>query len=409
LSTTLALYLAVFGALLLVAVLLDDIADRLRVPGILLVLLLGLLTDNNVNALPGPHPGQLLSLTQANEIAQVSLVLLLFFGGLTANWREMREVLQPAARLASLGSLLTALIITFVVLVLGALPITDRTPSLPVALFIGAMVCSTDASAVLALLRPLQGQLPRRLIDLIECESGFNDPVAVVLASLAMAMGLGGEGTTASQLVIEVMRQFLLGALLGFLGGSLARQVLSARRSMASTSLMAVVSLAVLFLLVGSCQLLGGSGILAAYIAGLVLANSIDCDRGLLAEAHAGFAKMAELMLFLCLGLVVEGEQVFDIVVWVVVLFLVVQGARWLMVEVMLLRTHFSRAEKLMISLSGLRGAVPIAVAIQAAASELPWGKEMPPLALGVVLLGLLLQGFSLVPVARRLGLASSD
>ncbi len=408
-SNTLALYLAVFGALLLVAVLLDDIADRLRVPGILLVLLLGLLTENNVNALPGPHGGHLLSLHQANEIAQVALVLLLFFGGLTANWREMREVLQPAARLASLGSLLTALIITGVVLVLGALPITDRTPSLPVALFIGAMVCSTDASAVLALLRPLQGQLPRRLIDLIECESGFNDPVAVVLASLAMAMGMGGEGTTASQLVIDVMRQFLLGALLGFLGGSLARQVLSARRSLASTSLIAVVSLAVLFLLVGSCQLIGGSGILAAYIAGLVLANSIDCDRGLLEEAHAGFAKMAELMLFLCLGLVVEGEQVIDIVVWVVVLFLVVQGARWLMVELMLLRAGFSRAEKLMISLSGLRGAVPIAVAIQAAASELPWGKEMPPLALGVVLLGLLLQGFSLVPAARRLGLASSD
>ena len=126
-NSTLALYLAVFGALLLVAVLLDDIADRLRVPGILLVLLLGLLTENNVNALPGTSAGQFVSLTQASEIAQVALVLLLFFGGLTANWREMREVLHPAARLASLGALLTALIITLVVSVLGALPITDRT------------------------------------------------------------------------------------------------------------------------------------------------------------------------------------------------------------------------------------------------------------------------------------------
>jgi NhaP-type Na+/H+ and K+/H+ antiporter len=339
----------------------------------------------------------------------VALVLLLFFGGLSANWREMRGVLQPAGRLATVGSLITALIITAVVMVLGSLPITGRTPSLPVALFIGAMLCSTDASAVGALLRPLAGKLPGSLMDLIECESGFNDPVAVVLASLAMAMGMGTESATASQLVLEGLRQFLLGALVGFLGGSLARQVLSARRSPGASSLMAVVSLAVLFLLVGGAQLIGGSGILAAYIAGLVLANSIECDRGLLVEAHAGFAKMAELMLFLCLGLVVRGDAVLDISVWVVVLFAVVQLARWLMVELMLVRAGFSRAEKLMISLCGLRGAVPIAVAIQAASSPVPWGSVMPPLALGVVVLGLLVQGFTLVPAARRLGLASQD
>jgi CPA1 family monovalent cation:H+ antiporter/cell volume regulation protein A len=93
----------------------------------------------------------------------------------------------------------------------------------------------------------------------------------------------------------------------------------------------------------------------------------------------------------------------------VVVLFVVVLLARWLMVEMMLVRGAFSRTEKLMISLCGLRGAVPIAVAIQAASSPLPWGKEMPPLALGVVVLGLLVQGFTLVPAARRLGLASES
>lgn len=407
-TTTLALYLTVFGGLLLVAVLLDDMAAQLRVPGILLVLLLGLLTENNFDALAsrgGPH---LLSLDQANEIAQVALVLVLFFGGLTSNWGEMRSVLKPALRLATLGALITALIITGVVMALGALPFSHLHPRLSLALFVGAMVCSTDASAVLTLLRPLAGRLPRRMIDLIECESAFNDPVAVVLAGVALAVATGEVDTSGSHVVTDLARQFLVGALLGFLGGSLARQLFSARHSLTSSSMLAVVSLAVLLLLVGGTQLLGGSGILAAYIAGLVMGNGIDSDRGALEEAHAGFAKMAELMLFLCLGLVVRADQVVHSFLWALVLFLVMQLARWLMVELLLMRAGFDRAEKLLITAAGLRGAVPIAVAIQAAASGVPWGNEMPPLALGLVLLGLLVQGFSLVPLAERLGLASA-
>jgi NhaP-type Na+/H+ and K+/H+ antiporter len=269
------------------------------------------------------------------------------------------------------------------------------------------MVCSTDASAVLALLRPLADRLPARLINLIECESAFNDPVAVVLCGLALAMASGAASTTAASVVTEVSRQFLLGALLGFLGGTVASRTLSSRSPSTTTSQLAVMSLAVLLLLVGAAQLMGGSGILAAYVIGLVLGNSPDCDRNVLEEAHAGFAKMAELLLFLCMGLVVQPEQVVAAFGWALVLFAAMVLARWLMIESLLWRSVFSRPERLFTTLAGLRGAVPIAVAIQAAASEVPWGDAMPPLALAVVLLGLLLQGLSLVPMARRLGLAS--
>ena len=405
-TTTLAIFLAVFGGLLLAAGFLDEIAARVRLPGIVMVLLLGLLTDNRLETLPG-QPPPLLSLDQADQIAQVSLVLVLFFGGLTTNWRAMRPVLVPAGRLATLGAGLTALLLMGVVQLLGALPGTTFDPNLPMALFIGAMVCSTDASAVMALLRPLADRLPARLINLIECESAFNDPVAVVLCGLALAMASGAATTTAASVVTEVSRQFLLGALLGFLGGTVASRTLSSRSPRTTTSQLAVMSLAVLLLLVGATQLLGGSGILAAYVIGLVLGNSPDCDRNVLEEAHAGFAKMAELLLFLCMGLVVQPEQVVAAFGWALVLFTAMVLVRWLMIESLLLRSSFSRPERLFTTLAGLRGAVPIAVAIQAAASEVPWGDAMPPLALAVVLLGLLLQGLSLVPMARRLGLAS--
>lgn len=408
-STTLSIFLAAFGGLLLLSVLLDDIAARLRLPSILLVLLLGLLVDNDIPRLPGSAP-QLLSLHQAAQLSQVALVLVLFFGGLTSNWQDMRGVLRPAIRLATMGSLLTAALLMVVVLGLGSLPATATSPNLALALFVGAMMCSTDATAVMGLLRPLAGRLPQRLLDLLECESAFNDPVAVVLAGVALAIASGASSTSPSHLLIDVVREFLLGALLGFVGGSLAVQVLVLKRaSLRSASLLAVVSLAMLLLLVGCTQLLGGSAILAAYLAGLVLGNSDKCDREALEEAHAGFAKMAELLLFLTLGLVVRADAVVTQVHWALVLFMVMQLVRWLMVETVLLRSAFTRPERLLITAAGLRGAVPIALAIEAAASDVPWGEGMPPLALGVVLMGLLLQGLLLVPLARRLGLASAS
>ena len=184
----LSLYLVAFGGLLLVSVLLDDLAARVRVPGILMVLLLGLLIDNQVDV-SSSRELTLLSLDHAQQITQSALVLVLFFGGLTTNWAEVRGVIRPAARLATIGVLITAALITAVGigfdLARGGEALAQTVPR---NLFIGAMVASTDASAVLALLRPLQGRLPQPLMDLIECESGFNDPMAVVLAGLALLL-----------------------------------------------------------------------------------------------------------------------------------------------------------------------------------------------------------------------------
>ena len=168
----LAFYLLAFGGLLLLAVLLDDLAERIRMPGVLMVLVLGLLIDNRLGA--GTEAATLLSVQQAQQITQASLVLVLFFGGLTTNWSEVREVIRPAARLATLGVLFTSVLLAGVMLGFVALEGSGGWLSqLPKALFIGAMVGSTDASAVLALLRPLAGRLPKPLLDLIEIESGF--------------------------------------------------------------------------------------------------------------------------------------------------------------------------------------------------------------------------------------------
>ena len=396
----LAIYLLVFGGLLLLAVLLDDLAARIRMPGVLMVLLLGLLIDNKLDGAT-----TLLSLDQAKQITQAALVLVLFFGGLTTNWAEVRRVIRPAARLATLGVVLTSLMIAAVLLGFGLAEGQSVWISLlPKALFVGAMVGSTDASAVLALLRPLEGRLPKPLLDLIEIESGFNDPMAVVLAGLALALA-GGGGFTSGELVITVLRQFLLGTMLGFVGGSLTVQLLGSRLSLNHSTMLPVVSLALLLVLTGGTTLLGGSALLAAYVAGLVLGNGPSLDQEVLEEAHASFAKMAELLLFLCMGLVVDPQNVVHAAGWGLLLFLIMQLVRYLIVQVLLLRTEFSAEQRLFVASAGLRGAVPIALAIDAWASGVSWGVQMPPLALAVVLYGLFIQGFGLVPLARRLKL----
>ena len=400
----LSLYLVAFGGLLLVAVLLDDLAARVRVPGILMVLLLGLLIENHVDV-AGTGEITLLGLDQAQQITEAALVLVLFFGGLTTNWQQVQGVIRPAARLATIGVLITAALITLVVLGFGLAQGTQSVSVLlPQSLFVGAMVASTDASAVLALLRPLQGRLPKPLTDLIECESGFNDPIAVVLAGLALALA-GGEGLGAGLLVTDLIRQFLLGILIGFLGGSLTVQLLGTRMGLNQSSMLPVVSLALLMVLSGGTSLLGGSPLLAAYVAGLVLGNSSDLDQCCLEEAHSSYAKMAELLLFLCMGLVVKPQDVVYATGLAFVLFLVMQLVRLLMVQILLWRTPFSSGERIFVCWAGLRGAVPIAMAIKAWSSDVSWGASMPPLALAVVLFGLFIQGFALVPMARRMNL----
>jgi NhaP-type Na+/H+ and K+/H+ antiporter len=396
--------LLLFGGLLLLALFLDDLASRIKLPGFLLVLLLGLLIDNNLNPGPGEAPS-LLTLDQADHLAQLALVLVLFFGGITSNWQSMRPVLQPALRLATLGSLLTALILAAVVMGLQNLPLTAADVSLPLALFIGAMFCSTDASAVFAILRPLKRRLPPQLLDLLECESGFNDPIAVVLAGVALAVA-SGQGAEPSGLLVEVVRSFLLGAFLGFLGGKGAVLLLT-RRTASSASLMAVLGLALLMAVIGGSVLLGGSGLLAAYVMGLVLGTSPELDQQALEESQAGFAKLAELLLFLCLGLVVEPTAVVQVLKWALVLLVAVLLVRWLVVSLLMLRSGFSAPERTLVAMAGLRGAVPIAIALQAAATNVPWGPAMPPIALGVVLLGVVGQGLALGPLVRRLGPAS--
>jgi len=165
-------YMIVFGGLLLLSLLLEGIAEKLKLPGMLLVLILGLLFPD---FLGDSQP--LISLDQAQEISSVGLVVILFYGGITSRWVVMRKVIWSGLRMATLGCLITAGTVTALIYGLSRLNLnshlqpvfTDLTgsrivPDLPFSLLIGAMLCSTDATAVLALLRPIANKILGRVI-----------------------------------------------------------------------------------------------------------------------------------------------------------------------------------------------------------------------------------------------------
>lgn len=402
------IYMLLFGGLLLASRFLEDLSERIRLPSMLLILVMGLLLPDFL----GEHQS-ILDLSQAEAIATLGLSIVLFYGGLTTRWSSMRLVIVSGLRMATVGCIVTAGAATALIYGLSMLNLEfDFIPGLAtssgvrfqadlaLALFLGAMLCSTDATAVLALLRPIADKLPAPVLHLIECESAFNDPVAVILAGVALALAKG-QLEDPARLLADVGLEFGVGALIGFLGAYLGTLILARINYQKANSGSEIVCLSLLMLGCSIANLSGGSSLLCAYVMGCVIGNSekIDC---VIVTEFAIINRASELILLISLGIVVFPQDVWPLKWYAIMVFFVTMISRFLMTFVTLYRSPFQTAEKTFVAFAGLRGAVPIAIAFEAAASGVEWGSLMPAFALTVVLYGLVLQGYFL-PAATNL------
>jgi CPA1 family monovalent cation:H+ antiporter/cell volume regulation protein A len=401
-------YMLLFGGLLLASRFLEHISEKIKLPSMLLILTMGLLLPDFL----GDHQS-FLSYEQAESIATVGLSVVLFYGGLTTRWSSMRRVIFSGLRMATVGCVITAGAATALIYGLSNLhgqsewipTLTDLSGTrfiadLPLALFLGSMLCSTDATAVLALLRPISSKIPGPLLNLIECESAFNDPVAVILAGVALALA---KGQLESPLGIlrDVGLEFGVGALVGLAGAYLGTFILGQDRYLKANTGSEVICLSLLMVSCSIAFLCGGSPLLCAYVIGCVIGNSsrIDC---VVVSEFAIINRASELILLISLGIVVFPQDVWPLKWYALVVFLITMISRFLMTFTTLYRAPFQTPEKTFTAFVGLRGAVPIAIAFQAAASGVAWGPLMPAFALSVVLYGLILQGYFL-PAATDL------
>lgn len=377
------------AALLVLGVVSAGVAERLRVPGLLLFLVLGMvLGDDGLNWI------SLSDAELAQGIAVGALVVILYEGGLGSDFRDVRKVAVPAVSLATLGVAVTAAVAA------GAATLfldVDTTT----ALLIGAVVASTDAAAVFSVLRNVG--LPRRLHHLLEAESGANDPMAVLLTVGLLASWEGD--VTGLDWVVFGVRQLGGGLLVGLVVGWVGAELL-VRSRLTSTALYPVLGLGLGGLGYGLAAWLSMSGFLAVYVTGMTVAARAPSRRRAVRTFHQGLASTAQIGLFLLLGLLVfpsrlDEEALGAFGVAVALVFI----ARPIAVLVSIGWMRFTKADLILVSWAGLRGAVPIVLATFPVTEGYPDGQLIFDVVFFVVVLSVLLQGLTVAGLARRLGL----
>ena len=385
----------VAGALLAAGIGASLLAARVRLPGLLLFLGLGMAIGTD-----GMGWIDFADYEAARTIGIVALVLILFEGGLAAGYEEIRPVLRPAISLALFGTFLTAGLTGLAAIWLLDLGTLE-------GLLLGAIISSTDGAAIFSLLRG--STLRRPLARTLEGEAGFNDPVAVLLV-VGFVEWIDSPGDYGAwDMALLFVSELGIGTAVGLSVGWLAVNALR-RARLATTGLYPVATLATAALAFGSASFLHGSGFLAAYLAGLALGSAYIPAKRTVTVFHEGLAWVAQIAMFMALGLLVFPSQLGDVWLEGTALALVlVLVARPLAAVVATAPDPFSIADRIVLGWAGLRGAVPVVLATFPVIAGVDESLEFFNIVFFAVVISTLLQGTTFEPLARRLGVTTSE
>ncbi len=384
--------LIIVTILLILSVLASKIFDRFGIPVLLLFLSLGMLAGSEgIGGIYFDNPDI------AQSVSIIALVLILFSGGLQTKWSEASDVKVESWSLATLGTLLTALIVgVFAKFILGL--------TLLEGLLLGSMMSSTDAAAVFSVLRSKGVSLKGKLKPLLELESGSNDPMAVFL-TVGMIQLIQNPDKSPFSLILLFIQQMAIGAVLGYLMGRLVAYVLN-KIKLGYAGLYPVMSLAFVLLTFGVADVLNGSGFLAVYFMGIVM-NHVDMvHKRTLQRFHDGVAWLMQIAMFIILGLFIFPSELFKVAgVSFLVAAVLIFVARPISVFLTLAFRKVTLKEKTFISWVGLRGAAPIILATFPMFAGLEQSGLFFNVIFFIVLTSVLLQGTTIPIVARWLKL----
>lgn len=390
------LALLICAALVVVGTVSSLVASRFGAPILLVFLLVGMVAGED--GVAGIHFSDYWA---TYMVGSAALAVILFDGGLRMRVSSMRGAVAPALLLSTVGVIATAALVA-----LAAVPLFGLSPLQ--GLLLGAIVASTDAAAVLFLVRAQGLKLGRKLDAVIEIESATNDPAAVFLTVLLVELISTGTGDFGWAVLTGVLREMSVGAVLGVLGGFALAAFLN--RVDLPGGLQPVLVVAWAILVFALTSLAHGSGFLAVYLAGLVLGNRPVRGIAGITSFHDAVTWLCQIMMFTMLGLLVTPHKLLVILPAALAiagfLFLVARPA---VVFACLARFGFSTREKMFVSWAGLRGAVSIFLATIPMLAQLPMAQLYFNIAFIVVLASLVLHGLTLAASARKLGVALSD
>lgn len=380
------------AVLLLLAILASALSYRIGMPLLLVFLAVGMLAGED-----GPGGIQFDDSGIAYTVGSVALAIILLDGGLNTRAETFRASLKPASMLATLGVLVTC-----VVTGLFAAWVLDF--GLLEGMLVGAVVGSTDAAAVFALLHAKGLALKERVSATLEIESGSNDPMAALLTIVFIELILAGQRTPGWETLGLLAQQMGFGLVAGLGGGWLL--VWLANRLPLERGMYPMLILAGGLMLYSLTTVLGGSGFLAIYLAGVVVGNRSPREATNILQVHNGLSWLAQIGMFLMLGLLATPSELIQnapaaLAIALVLMFI----ARPLAVWLCLLPFHFPWREQVFISWVGLRGAVPIILALFPLLAGIPEATLILDVAFFVVLISLTVQGWTIPTLARRLRL----
>ena len=390
-----AALLMILGTLIAVSVLLSRVADRFGVPVVLLFLVIGMVGGSD-----GLGGIEFSDYGLAARFGTAALVLILFDGGLNTSFAAVRQAALPASILATVGVAGTAGLVALFARLLGL--------SWGEALLLGAVVSSTDAAAVFAVLRGGRTQLRRRFSRTLEVESCINDPMAVILTTVLIDAYASGQWP-GWELAYAVPVQFAIGGGIAAAFGYGGRKLLSWVR-LSTTGLYTPLTLAIAFMSFGSATLAGGSGFLAVYGTALVLSNGPLPYRNGLMRVHDALAWLSQIAMFLMLGLLIYPSNLPRVAaVGVGVGLFLSFIARPVIVGLCLAPLRYPVSEVLGLGWVGLRGAVPIILATYPALAGIEGTERVFNLVFFVVLVSSVVPGSTIRHATRWLGITAPE
>ncbi len=398
-------FLVVVALLLFIAVLAGKAAYRLGAPALLLFLGVGILFGYNdfINFNSSEF---------AEFVGMIALCIILYSGGMDTNFKEIRPVMAPGVVMATLGVILTALIVGgFIYLVAPLFGLENLT--LPFALLLAATVSSTDSASVFSILRTKKQGLQQNLRPLLELESGSNDPMAYILTVVLVSIVSQGTDLNLWSAVGTFIVQMLLGAGLGYGFGHVTVWMLNNINIRSNTSLYSVLLLACALFTFGITTMAYGNGYLAVYIAGLVVGNLKIVHRNMLRTFFDSFTWLLQIVLFLLLGLYADLQDLLSpevlfmgIAIGVFMIFVARPVATFISLSPF---RQFTTKARLYISWVGLRGAVPIIFAIYTINNGVENSDYLFNVVFVITIISLLVQGTTVSGMANWLNLSFTE
>ncbi|HEY5709126.1 MAG TPA: potassium/proton antiporter [Solirubrobacterales bacterium] len=382
------------GGLLAAGILGALLAERMRIPGLLLFLGLGMLAGSE-----GIGGIEFEDAELARTLGTIALVLILFEGGLTAGWSEIRPVLGTAASLATVGTAVTACTAGLAAHWIFGISVLE-------GMIVGAAIAATDSAAIFAVLR--RSTLKKRLARSLEGESGMNDPVALLLV-IGFIEWIQEPGYGLADMAGLLALKLAIGAVVGLALGRLATTALD-RARLPTDGIYPVATIAIAGLAFGLAEVAHGSGFLAVYLTALALGSASIPARRTIVAFHEGVGWVAQIGLFILLGLLVFPSELGD-VVWesLALSAVLILLARPVAAFLSTLLSPLDFRERAMLGWAGLRGATPIWLATFPVVAGVGTGEQLFAIVFFVVVTSTLVQGASFEPLAQRLGLTTDE